>query len=177
MPVINFNSFNTVKLSKVYRKQKTPKYTTIQREVVGICRYSVERERFEIFIKELEEFFPFTIESYDLKNIKFCSQLQNNKVVVVDEILPDVGNTPINCIKNRNFLYLPFMAGIFCKGTLVTNNINKETEFQLKYTTINWNNPIAKKYIKEYINNYEIIRNVFRKLQFDGIREEDSREQ
>ena len=174
MPIINFNSFNAIKPKKVYRKQKTPKYTTIQGEVIGICRYSLERKRFEVLVQELEEFFPFTIESYCLKNIKYCSQLQNNKIIVIDEILPDVGNNAINCMINKNFLYLPFMAGIFCKGVLVTNNINKTTEFQLQNTTIDWNNPIAKKYIKEYINNYEEIKNVFRKLQFGRIGEENS---
>lgn len=165
MPVINFNSFSLIKPKRVYQKQKTPKYTTIVGEQIGVCRYSVVRKRFEIFLLTTQEFYPFTVESYVLKNVKYSTQLFDNKILVRDEILPDVGNNTINCLIDKYFIYLPFMAGIFCKGTLVTNNITKETEFQLKDTTINWKHPVSKQYIKEYIANYEEIRNEFRRLQ------------
>lgn len=165
MPTINFNSFSLIKPKRVYQKQKTPKYTTIVGEQIGVCRYSIVRKRFEIFLLSTQEFYPFTVESYVLKNIKYSTQLFNNKILVCDEILPDVGNKTINCLIDKYFVYLPFMAGIFCKGTLVTNNINNEVEFQLKDTTINWSHPVSKQYIKEYIANYEEIRNEFRRLQ------------
>lgn len=165
MPLINFNSFGVVKQKKVYQKQKTPKYTTIVGEQIGVCRYSMTRKRFEVFLLMTQEFYPFTVESYVLKNIKYSTQLINNKIIVCDEILPDVGNITINCLTDKYFIYLPFMAGIFCKGTLVNNNKTNEVEFQLRETTINWQHPVAKQYIKEYIANYEEIRNEFRRLQ------------
>ena len=48
MPTINFNSFSLIKPKRVYQKQKTPKYTTIVGEQIGVCRYSIVRKRFEI---------------------------------------------------------------------------------------------------------------------------------
>lgn len=167
MPIINFSSFGVVKQKNVYKKQKTSKYTTIVGEQIGVCRYSIVRKRFEIFLLNTQEFYPFTVESYVLKNVKYSTELFNNKILVCDEILPDVGNKQINCLLNKYFIYLPFMAGIFCKGSLVMNNKTNVVEFQLKDTTINWSHPISKQYIKEYIANYEEIRNELRRLQYN----------
>lgn len=167
MPIINFNSFGIVKQKKVYQKQKTPKYITIVGEQIGVCRYSMVRKRFEIFLLTTQEFYPFTVESYVLKNIKYSTQLFNNRILICDEILPDVGNRTVNCLLDKYFIYLPFMAGIFCKGVLVMNNKSNEVEFQLKDTTINWSHPISKQYIKEYIEHYEEIRNEFKRLQYN----------
>lgn len=172
MPIINLKLFGVVKQKKVYQKQKVRKYTTIVGEQIGICRYNLQKKRFEVYIQENEEFYAFTVESYKLQNLKYGTQLQNNKIVVCDEILPDVGNREINCLLDKYFIYLPFMAGIFCKGVLVFNNENGQNEFQLQRTTINWNHPLSKKYIKEYINNYEEIINEFRNIQLGKNREE-----
>ena len=98
MPTINFNSFSLIKPKRVYQKQKTPKYTTIVGEQIGVCRYSIVRKRFEIFLLTTQEFYPFTVESYVLKNVKYSTQLFDNRILVRDEILPDVGNNTINCL-------------------------------------------------------------------------------
>lgn len=167
--VFSSSNFNKkVKHSKTTKEKLT---SIIEKNVIAVCFFDLEKLWYvvPIDLEKLElkdRFYKFTPDSYKVKDGKtrYSTSIFDNKFISIDEI---------NIIRRKdkvydNNIYMPFMAGVLCKGNLIKNNITGFISFDLKNTSIDWRHPACKQSIKDYIKHYEEYKSVIEKYRNGG---------
>lgn len=164
-------SFKPSGFNKVKKQTKTIKeklYTIVEKNIVAVCFFDLEKLWYVIPINfvtlTLENcFYKFTNESYFIKSDKpkYSTCIINNKFISVNEI---------NYVKRgdkkyNDNIYMPFMAGVLCKGNLIKNNVTGIILFDLKDTKTDWKHQACKDSIKDYIKNYELYKPIIERYK------------
>lgn len=142
--------FNFNKPKQKREKQvKLSRYNIIESNCICVCNFTPTRGFFVINLEQTK-IYSFTIESFKIKKGKKYSiqLLDNNKrfLCIVDNKEDDY----------VDFAYIPFMAGVICKGDIVEDKFdNNKLKFNLKDTTTNWSLDVAANIARNYVKNYE----------------------
>ena len=140
------------KQKRVVREKQPKPQKIIKRNVIGICHFNTDA-LWHIILLDDDSAYGFSKNSYLLRDKQYSIELINRKFNVIIRLKTDVPNLRKNTLP---FAYMPFMAGVICKGNIILENDIEV--FDLIDTSINWESSSAKEAIKDYIDNYE--RNV-----------------
>ena len=163
-----FSSSNFNKVKKTINKPRELPYSVVERNVIAVCFFDLQRLWYvvPIDLEKLElrnEIYKFTNDSYKIKDgkRKYSTSIYNNKFLSIIEL---------NTIQRKDKIYydniyMPFMAGVLCKGNLIKEKKTGYILFDLKDTTTDWRNPACRESIKKYIVNYELYKPIVEKYR------------